>query len=150
MKKILIIILVLLSGFISQAQILKPTTWSFTSKKVKSGLYELHLTATVKDGWTMYSQWTPEGGPEPTVILFDKNLNVLLGGKAKEVGAMKKKHEAVFGVDVHFYEKKVDFVQVVKVKNEKGSKVISGKVKFMTCDKEQCITQEEEFSVQLK
>lgn len=149
MKRLILIIL-LFAGIGAQAQIIKPTTWSFTSKKIKSGLYELHLTATVKEGWATYSQWTPEGGPEPTVISFDKNPNVLLGGKAKEVGVMKKKHEEVFGVDVHYYEKKVDFVQVVKVTNEKGNKVISGKVKYMTCDKEQCINLEEEFSVQLK
>jgi len=134
----------------TKGQIIKPTTWSFTSKKVKPGLCELHLTATVKDGWSVYSQWTPEGGPEPTVISFDQNPNLLLGGKAKEVGVMKKKHEAVFGVDVHYYQTKVDFVQLVKVKSEKGNKVVSGKVKYMTCDKEHCITQEEEFSVQLK
>jgi hypothetical protein len=159
MKKILMIIL-LLVGIRAEAQIIKPTTWSFTSKKLKPGLYELHLTATVKDGWTIYSQWTPEGGPEPTVISFDKNPNFLLGGKAKEVGTMKKKHEEAFGVDVHFYEKKVDFVQLVKVKTlsphkgdlsqkERGT-TITGKVKYMTCDKEQCINLEEEFSVELK
>jgi len=149
MKKIILFFL-LFAGLGTQAQIIKPTTWSFTSKKVKPGLYELHLTATVREGWTIYSQWTPEGGPEPTVIAFDKNTNLLLGGKTKEVGTMKKKHEEVFGVDVHFYEKKVDFVQVVKVKNEKGSKVISGKVKYMTCDKEQCINDTEEFKIELK
>jgi DsbC/DsbD-like thiol-disulfide interchange protein len=149
MKKILIIVLLFI-GIGAEAQIMKPTTWNFTSKKVKPGLYELHLTATVKDGWTIYSQWTPEGGPEPTVISFDKNPNLLLGGKAKEVGTMKKKHEEVFGVDVHYFEHKVDFVQLVKVKNAISNKVISGKVKYMTCDKEQCITEEVEFSMELK
>jgi hypothetical protein len=159
MKKILLTIL-LFVGIIAEAQIIKPTTWSFMSKKIKPGLYELHLTATVKDGWTTYSQWTPEGGPEPTVISFDKNPNLLLGGKAKEVGTMKKKHEEVFGVDVHYYATKVDFVQLVKLKalsphkgdlsqKERGT-TIKGKVKYMTCDKEQCITNTEEFRIELK
>jgi len=150
MKRVLFIILLFAGLGAVKAQIVKPTTWSFTSKKLKPGLYELHLTATIKDGWSVYSQWTPEGGPEPTVISFDKNPNLLLGGKAKEVGEMKKKHEDVFGVDVHYYLATVDFVQVVKVKSEKGDKIISGKVKYMTCDKEQCINDSVEFKLELK
>lgn len=149
MKKILLMIL-LFAVIVAEAQIIKPTTWSFMSKEIKPKLYELHLTATVKDGWAIYSQWTQEGGPEPTIITFEKNSNLLLGGKVKEMGMMKKKHEEVFGVDVHYYEKKIDFVQIVKAKNEKGNKIISGKVNFMNCDKEQCITDEVSFNVQLK
>ncbi|MNL13490.1 hypothetical protein D3C87_1343990 [compost metagenome] len=152
MKKATLLMGFVLLGIAAHAQVLKSTTWSFSSMPVKGkpGLYELHLTATIKDGWTTYSQWTPAGGPEPTVISFDKNSNMLLGGKAKEIGTMKKKHEEVFGVDVHYFEKKVDFVQLVKVKNDKGNKVISGKVKYMTCDKEQCINDEVEFSIPIK
>ncbi|HMI01693.1 MAG TPA: protein-disulfide reductase DsbD domain-containing protein [Pedobacter sp.] len=149
MKRILLFVL-LFAGICAQAQIIKPAAWIFTSKFVKPGLYEVHMTTTIEKGWTTYSQWTPEGGPEPTVISFDKNPNILLGGKAKEVGTMKKKHEEVFGVDVHYFEHKVEFVQLVKVKNDKGNKVISGKVKYMTCDKEQCINDEIPFKIELK
>ncbi|TKC08982.1 protein-disulfide reductase DsbD domain-containing protein [Pedobacter frigoris] len=150
MKKVIITIWFALIIIYTQGQIIKPTIWSFNVRKVKSNVYELHLTATVKVGWAIYSQWTPEGGPEPTSISFDKNTNLLLGGKAKEIGIMKKKHEEVFDVGVHYFENKVEFVQLVKVKNEKGNKVISGKVKYMTCDKEQCINDMVEFSVELK
>lgn len=141
---------VLLFGIATKAQIVKPASWTFTAKKIKADLYELHIAAMIKDGWATYSQWTPTGGPEPTVIGFDKNTNLLLGGKVKEVGAMKKKHEEVFDVDVHYYEKTVDFVQVLKVKDTKGSKVISGKINYMVCDKSQCITDEVGFEVMLK
>jgi len=143
-------IILLFAGIGAKAQIVKPTTWSFSSKKIKPNVYELYLTAMVKDGWSIYSQWTPEGGPEPTVISFDKNPNLLQGRKVKEMGAIKKKHEDAFGVDVYYYQTKVNFVQLVKVKNDKGSKVISGKVKYMTCDKEQCINDEIPFKIELK
>lgn len=65
----------------------------------------------------------------------------------REAGTKKIKHEEVFDVDVHYFEMKVDFLEVVKVKSEKGNKVLKGRINFMTCDKHRCITDEEEFSV---
>jgi DsbC/DsbD-like thiol-disulfide interchange protein len=135
----------------TEAQIVKPTSWSFSSSPIKgkAGMYEVHMTVAIQNGWTIYSQWTPDGGPEPTVIKFRPNTNVLLGGKAKELGAKKVKHEKVFGVDVHHFEKKVDFVQVVKLKSAKGDRIIKGTIKYMTCDKSQCISDEVEFNIPL-
>ena len=123
--------------------------WSFSAKKIKPGFYELHLTAEVEQGWNIYSQFTPKGGPLPTSITFNPNDNVLLGGKAKEVGMMRVKHEDVFGVDVHYFNGKVDFVQVIKLKVVKPD-VVKGKINYMTCDKSQCITSEVEFSIPIK
>jgi DsbC/DsbD-like thiol-disulfide interchange protein len=145
-----VIMMVVLFGVTAKAQIVKPASWNFMAKKVKADLYELHMTATINEGWATYSQWTPEGGPEPTVISFDKNTNFLFGGKAKEVGIVKKKHEDVFDVDVHYFEHQVDFVQLVKLKNVKGDRKIKGKINYMVCDKSQCITDEVGFSVELK
>lgn len=151
MKRILIMILgIVLLNSATQAQIVKPVSWSFTSKKIKADVYELHMSATIVDGWNIYSQWTPDGGPEPTVIKFLPNNNLLLGGNAKEVGTKKIKHEAVFDVDVHFFEKKVEFVQVVKVKNANGAKTMKGRINYMTCNKDQCVTDDVEFSFELK
>jgi DsbC/DsbD-like thiol-disulfide interchange protein len=147
--------LILIIGFAllcvaAHAQILKPLKWSFTAKKIKADVYEVHLTATIDQGWTTYSQTTPDGGPLPTAIKFKPNTNVLLGGKVKEVGEMKKKHEAAFGVEVFYYKDKVDFVQVVKLKKP-ATTLLVGTVEFMVCDKEQCLPPEEvEFSVELK
>ncbi|ACU03297.1 hypothetical protein Phep_1079 [Pedobacter heparinus DSM 2366] len=123
--------------------------WNFSAKKIKPGFYELHFTAEVEDGWNIYSQFTPKGGPLPTSITFSPNDNVLLGGKAKEVGFKRVKHEEVFGVDVHYFAEKVDFVQVMKLKVVKPD-LVKGKINFMTCDKHQCITDEVEFNIPLK
>ena len=51
---------------------------------------------------------------------------------------MVKKNEAAWGHDVKYYEKTVDFVQVVKLKtNVKTS--LAGKVEFMVCNDQQCL-----------
>lgn len=143
-----ILFVLLLAGMVTQAQ--NPVKWSFSAKKISEKEYEVHITATIESGWSTYSQTTPDGGPLPTAITFSKNPLLELKDKVKEVGTMKKKHEEVFGVDVHYYKEKVDFVQVVKVKNNVKTS-INGKVEFMVCDDEQCLPPDEvAFSIKLQ
>lgn len=135
-----------------QAQVFNVVKWTFSAKPVadKAGIYEVRMTASIQPGWAIYSQETPKGGPFPTTITFNKNTNVQYGGKVKEVGAMKKKYEKVFGVDVHYFENKVDFVQLVKSKKGVPTK-LSGTVEFMACDAMKCLPPDEvEFEVELK
>lgn len=149
MIKKLLILLSCLFVLTTADAIAQKANWTFSVKKIKPGFYELHFTAEVEPGWNIYSQFTPKGGPLPTAITFSPNDNVLLGGKAKEVGFKRIKHEEVFGVDVHYFVDKVDFVQVIKLKAVKPE-VVKGKINFMTCDKHQCITDEVAFSLPIK
>ncbi|MEI9810828.1 MAG: protein-disulfide reductase DsbD domain-containing protein [Bacteroidota bacterium] len=115
-----------------------PVALSFSAKKINATTYEVHLTATMEEGWHIYSQTTPDGGPVPTEITFKKNPLLAVEGSPKEIGKLEQRHEVLFGVDVKQFSGKVDFVQVVKVKaNAKTN--ISGTVKFMTCNDEMCM-----------
>ena len=87
-----------------------PYTWSFTSKKVADKTYEIHCLADVQAPWHTYSQFTPGGGPIPTKFTFSKNPLYSLDGNVKENGKLLVKHEEVFGVDVKYFEGKVNFV----------------------------------------
>jgi thiol:disulfide interchange protein DsbD len=138
MKKILLVfILITLSASIF-AQIQNPVKWSFTSKKMNAGKYEIHLTATIDNGWHIYSQTTPDGGPVPTAITFSKNPLVTLDGNTKEVGKLEQHNEPLFGVDVKQFSNNVDFVQTVTVKaNVKTNS--TGTIKFMVCNDKQCL-----------
>jgi thiol:disulfide interchange protein DsbD len=132
------------------AQVKSPVQWSFTAKKVDVSTYEVHLTATVENGWHLYSQTTPDGGPVATSISFAKNPLLTFQGTAKEVGRMEQRHEALFGVDVKQYSDKVDFVQIVKLKG-KAKTALNGSVEFMTCNDQECLPpQSKKFSIALK
>ena len=151
MRKLSLMIGLLLLVTTTQAQILKPVKWSFVAVPVvgKVRMYRVNMTALIENGWHIYSQNTPNGGPEPTIISFNRTPIVLLTGKAKEIGQMKKKYEEAFGVDVWYYASKVTYVQIVKVKKTAPT-FLSGKISYMTCNKEQCINEEVEFSLELK
>jgi thiol:disulfide interchange protein DsbD len=150
MKKILTATIFLLVSNILLAQIQNPVNWTATSKKIADKTYEIRLTANINNGWHIYSQTTPDGGPVPTSISFTKNPLFQLQGTAKEVGKLEQHNEPLFGVDVKQFSHKVDFVQVVKLKaNVKTSADIA--IEFMVCNDKQCLPPAtKKFSVALK
>src|ERR1700676_1678704 len=137
MQRGFLIFMLFLSG-LGPATAQTPYTWSFTAKKVADKTYEIHCLADVQAPWHTYSQFTPDGGPLPTKFIFSKNPLYSLDGDMKENGKMIIKHEDVFGVDVKYFEGKVDFVQLIKLKG-KAKTNFSGSVEFMVCNDEQCL-----------
>ncbi len=151
MRKIILVFVMALFSQLNHAQVQKPVKWVFTSKNLGGGKYEIHLTATIASGWHTYAQNTPEGGPVPTAVAFNKNPLVILDGKTTEVGDLKKHNEPLFGVDVYEYANKLDLVQIVKLKTPKAKTTLTGSVTFMVCNNKQCLPpSEESFSIPLK
>lgn len=138
MKRIILSCFFTVAFFCANSQVVKPVSWSFTSKKTGAGEYEVHLTATILSGWHIYSQTTPAGGPVPTSVSFTKNPLVTFNGSISENGKMEQKHEAIFGVDVKQFSGKVVFVQKIKLISQVKTS-ISGQVEYMVCDDKQCL-----------
>ena len=116
----------------------KQVQWNFTSKKINETTYEIHMTATVNGDWHLYAQNVGVDGPVPTSFSFNKNPLLVLDSKIKEVGNLVKKKEEVWGGVVNYYENKVNFIQVVKLKGNVKTNV-AGKVEFMVCNDSQCL-----------
>jgi thiol:disulfide interchange protein DsbD len=124
--------------------------WKFSVRKTGTLIYEVHLIATVEEGWHIYSQQTPKGGPLPTKVVFFKNPLVILKGKTKEKGEMEEYHDETFDVDVYAYSNQVDFVQVVQLKKKIKTRV-NGSIEFMACTQERCLSPEKKaFSLSLE
>ena len=138
MKKILFFILSICSVQLMMAQSSKQVQWAYTAKKVDNKTFEVHMTATISGDYHLYAQDAGGEGPIPTSFTFSKNPLLTLDGKVKEVGNQVKKFESAWSHDVKYYEKNVDFVQLVKLKgNAKTS--LAGKVEFMVCNEKQCL-----------
>ena len=48
-----------------------PTSWSFSKEKTGENEYDLILEATLQPGWSIYSMYTPAGGPMPVSLTVD-------------------------------------------------------------------------------
>lgn len=138
MKKLLLLLFVAFTATTIMAQIKNPVQWTYTSKKISTGKYEVHLTANLENGWHTYSQTTPDGGPVATDINFTKNPLLNISGKPKEEGKLESEHDKIFNLDVKQFSNTVDFVQTVTVKgNVKTS--AAGTIKYMVCNDHECL-----------
>lgn len=138
MKPIILFSFALLTGSLAMAQSSKQVNWSYTAKKIAARTYEVHMTATIGGDFHLYAQDAGGEGPIPTAFTFTKSPLFALDGIVKEKGQLVKKFETAWKHDVKYYEKTVDFVQIVKLKsNIKTS--LAGKVEFMVCNDHECL-----------
>jgi thiol:disulfide interchange protein DsbD len=138
MKKTILFTLAVFSGALAMAQSAKEVSWTWSSKKIADKTYEVHMTATIGGNYHIYAQDVGGDGPIPTSFTYTKSPLLDIEGVTKEKGQIIKKFESAWNHDVRYYEKTVDFVQVVKVKsNVKTS--LAGKVEFMVCNDHECL-----------
>lgn len=138
MIRIIFFAALIFAGLSSAAQSNKQVKWNYSVKKISDKTYEVHMTATIGGNFHMYAQNVGVEGPLPTSFTFTKNPLIILDGKVKENGKVIKKFESIWGGNVNYFEKTVDFVQVVKLKGNVKTN-LSGKVEFMVCDEEKCL-----------
>lgn len=111
--------------------------WVFSSKKITGNTYEVKMIASINGKYHIYAQNPGVEGPVATTISFTKNPVVTLDGKIKETGKMIQKHEAAWDGKVNFFEKTVEYTQLVKVKSPKTT--LLGNIEFMVCDDKECL-----------
>lgn len=140
-------LIALIFGFFGNAQILNPVQWKTKVVKKSANEFELVMDATIENEWHMYSQFTPENGPLPTVFDYKNSKgNFDLVGKTKE-SPYKKVYNDIFEVDEYYFAKTAQFKQIIKVTNPK-LKEVKVYVEYQVC-KEQCIQQDATFTFKL-
>ena len=147
MKKFLRLItfLVMLVPFVAKAQILEPVQWTVETEKLNKNEYNIVFKAEIEDGWHLYSQNTPFGGPMPLYFEFIDTLGIERQGGVTEPKAIVH-YSDIFEIDEHFFENEAVFTQRVKLLGDAAT--VTGVITGQTC-KESCIQLEYEFEVQL-
>ena len=137
MKKIALFIALFIS-FLSSAQIIEPVKWEFKTQKVSDNEYDILFIANLDEKWAVYSQFVEEGGPLPTVFLFEDHEGYERIGNVVEDDENKvTKMDPVFQMVVTKFFDKATFIQKVKLNN--GEAVIKGALEFQACDDEKCL-----------
>jgi len=147
MNKLLVTgLLLLIFMNVSKAQALKPIKWICTIEDRKAGEATLVMTATIEKEWHIYSQFTPDGGPLPTVFTFEKNDCYTLIDKVTEPKAHED-YDSTFEVKVLTLDGNPVFRQKIKINKEDCS--IKVHVDGQAC-KEVCIMFEGNLSFDLR
>ncbi|MCS7036416.1 MAG: cytochrome c biogenesis protein CcdA [Saprospiraceae bacterium] len=125
-----------LSSIVLTAQ--NPARWSFSSKEVGNGEYDLTFTVSLADGWNTYSQFLEsEDGPVPTSFTFEEGPHYQRKGQVKESGNKSTKYDNVFGMNLTKFSGTGIFTQRVVVTDP--SKPIKGYLTYMVCNDEMCL-----------
>ncbi len=121
-----------------------PIAWSLASPrdlKVKPGAqFEIVLTATIDEGWHLYSTTQPTGGPTPTRITLPPGQPFTLAA-APAGPEPKREHDPNFGMETEFYESSAVFSLPIQVASTApaGRQRVEVHVRFQTCNDRLCL-----------
>jgi len=136
MKKLFFLLLASLSLNSVFSQVINPIKWKTNVEKISDTEYNLITTATIDEGWHLYSQDVPPRGPRPTIFTFKPNANYqLIGTTSEDVGITED--DKTFKMRIKYFAKKATFKQKIKLLSK--SATINADVEFMVCDDVRCL-----------
>ena len=93
MRVFLTYLTLLLTITFASGQILDPVKWNFTQNQLSDDEFEIIYTATIDNGWYIYSQYLDgEDGPIPTSFNYEGNSSAYsLVGKNEERSSHKNR-----------------------------------------------------------
>ncbi len=152
-KKTILLAFSLFIGMSMFAQILTPAKWSYqlSKKDIKQGdIVELIFKIKLDHTWHLYSNIQNYTlGPLPTVFEFEPNNTYQLIGAIVPIGTVKE-YDAIFEVDVNYFEHTATFRQKVKILSKKP--VIKGYYEYQVCTTVDgmCIMGDDEFEFNIQ
>jgi len=131
-------IFIFLIGSVTNAQIHNPVTWETSVEKINDSEFNLLITAGIEEGWHLYSQNVPEGGPIPTSIkiALDDSKYQLIG--SVQEGKGHEEYDNVFDMDIKYFESQAVFKQRIRLLSSEKL-TLSGVLEFMVCDDTNCL-----------
>ena len=121
----------------AQAQLMDPV--HFTSRWNMTGetAGEIVFSATIDDGWHVYSTDLGNDGPTSATFHVVKMEGAETVGTLMPRGHVIKQYDRMFDMELRFFEKKATFVQRVRVTKPKF--FIDGYLEYGACNDEMCL-----------
>lgn len=120
-----------------QAQVQTPARFKTELRNVSDTEVEVVFSATIDEGWHVYSTELGEGGPISATFNTDKLVGAELIGKLKPVGKEVAGYDKMFDMNVRYFEHSAKFVQRIKLKG--GAYEIKGYLEFGACNDQNCL-----------
>ena len=121
-----------------QDDIKTPITWDNSFEMVSDTEAVASFTATIDNGWHLYSTHLPDGGPSPTVGVWDKISGLEPTGDLTPDHAPIEKVDEMFELTLSWWEQKVTLTQHFKV-TDPSTVHLEGYVEYSSCNDETCI-----------
>ena len=118
------------------AEILTPVKWTSEVKMTDDSHGVMTFTATIDDGWHMYSTNLPKGGPQPLSITLDTADGVTLDGELTPSKAPHEQVDNVFHMKLGWWTDAVTLTQAFTA--TKPDYKIEGYLTYMVCNDVTC------------
>ena len=122
-----------------------PITWSASVTKraspVKPGsIFTIGVTATIADGWHLYSMDQIEGGPAATGLIVPDGQPFALSGEVNEPQPIVE-FDPNFNLETHYFENRVTFDMSIKVSASAppGTNIVRIDARYQTCNDRTCL-----------
>ena len=137
MKRLILFLFVGLLTLAAEGQMVNPVHFSSQLKTLKGGEGEIIFSATIDDGWHVYSTDMGDDGPISASFNVVKMEGVETVGKLKPRGEVMKQFDKMFGMELRYFEKKAQFVQRVRFTQQKYT--IDCYLEYGACNDEMCL-----------
>ncbi len=137
MKKLSSILLMLILALNVFAQIQEPVKITTEFNKLSDSEAEIIFSATIDEGWHLYSTDLGSGGPISATFNIDKLVGAEIDGKLKTEGKEIKSFDKLFEMNVRYFSNQAKFIQ--KLKLTSASYEIDGFFEYGACNDENCL-----------
>ena len=136
MKTKILLFFLIISTSLS-AQIIEPVKWNITEHKTSDTTLEIRYNATIDEGWHLYSNILPDGGPLATEVTYSTLEGAELVGDLVSDREAIEEYSNVFSMVLNNFIEEVTFVQKIKLLSPQYK--IEGDIRYMACDNGTCI-----------
>ena len=137
MKKIATLLLLWMLVIAAQAQMADPVHFKSELKQLDGANAEIVFTATIDQGWHVYSTELGEDGPVSATFHTDKLSGAELVGKLQPRGKVTEEDDPMFGMKLRFFEHAATFVQKVRFTAERYE--IDCYLEYGACNDQMCM-----------
>lgn len=138
MKYLILLLLTIITSLEGmQGQIYDPVSFEAEIHNVKDSTSYLTITATIEDGWHLYSQNIPQNGPIPTTFKFKKSNKYIIADEVIEPAGIQVE-DPVFDMNIKYFEKSAKFSVPIELLSEEAF-LLQGSIEYMVCDDKRCL-----------
>ena len=137
MNRILTSLLAVIFSISVRGQMMDPVHFSSQLKMLEGNKGEITFSATIDNGWHVYSTDLSDNGPISATFIPVKMDGVETVGKLKPRGNVVKQYDKMFDMELRFFEHKATFVQEVRFTKPKYT--IDCYLEYGACNDEMCM-----------
>ena len=137
MKKMTMTVVMVFMAVSAMAQMMNPVHFKSELKTGKGAEAEIVFTATIDDGWHVYSTDLGNDGPIEATFNVVKMDGAEKVGKLQPKGNVIRKFDKMFEMELKYFEKQAQFVQ--KIKFTKPTYDIDCYLEYGACNDQSCM-----------